>query len=316
MICALAGASLWAEAQRADRDPARGRHRCPARNCPARSHGRDRGCAHHGGPGKRRIRRSERCSGYRCHRRIFDPGALGMHVHMRGSFKESTADFVRINEAVLPLYLANGVTGVREMGGDMVDTVLRWRCEVARGERLAPRIATWGPKLDGAKPEWPGSIAVTTPDQARAAVRRVKAMGADFVKVYNGVPNISRDAYLAILDETIRQNISVTGHVPLTLTVEDVGRGRASSITTNTCQVASAMKRVSRRSWRARIGGNAYDLAVVNGYESPDRGGTLSALCREWHLGHSHTRYRAHRCVPAGKTGGAGAVGDICRRRG
>ena len=152
------------------------------------------------------------------------PGLWDMHIHMRGSLKDSKVDFVKENEAVLPLYVVNGITGVREMGGDMADAVMRWRSEVEGGERLAPRIATCGPKLDGPKPEWPGSIAISTPDEGRAAVRRVKAMGAEFVKVYNEVPNIPREAYLAILDDAKHQNLRVTGHVPLTLTVEEVSK--------------------------------------------------------------------------------------------
>jgi predicted amidohydrolase YtcJ len=91
------------------------------------------------------------------------PGLWDMHVHMRGSIKGSTPNFAKENEAMLPLYLANGVTGVREMGGDLVDQVLQWRSEVKGGKRVAPRIATCGPKLDGAKPRFPGSIAITTP---------------------------------------------------------------------------------------------------------------------------------------------------------
>ena len=74
----------------------------------------------------------------------------------------------------------------------MADTV-----SVARRSRAwrTPRSAhrDLGAKLDGAKPEWPGpSLLPTRHEPPR------KAMGADFVKVYNGVPNISRDAYLAI----------------------------------------------------------------------------------------------------------------------
>jgi hypothetical protein len=109
-------------------------------------------------------------------------GLWDMHVHMRGSIKGSTPSFAKENEAMLPLYLANGVTGVREMGGDLVDQVLQWRSEVEGSKRVAPRIATCGPKLDGAKPRFPGSIPITTPEEARTAVQRVKAMGVDFVE--------------------------------------------------------------------------------------------------------------------------------------
>jgi hypothetical protein len=136
------------------------------------------------------------------------PGLWDMHVHFRGAMNGTPA-LVEENEALLPIYLANGVTGVREMGGDMVDLVLRWRAETERGDRLSPRIATCGPKLNGPSPLWPGSITISTPEEGRAAVRTVKALGADFVKVYDG---LSAEALVAIVDEAKRQRLRVTGH--------------------------------------------------------------------------------------------------------
>ena len=64
------------------------------------------------------------------------------------------------------------------MGGDLVTQVFEWRSQVLSGERLGPRIVTCGPKLDGPSPEWPGSIAIKTPEQAREAVRHVKAISS------------------------------------------------------------------------------------------------------------------------------------------
>jgi len=55
-----------------------------------------------------------------------------MHVHARG-----TPALLSDNETWLTLYLANGITGVREMGGDYVETVFRWRAETVKGERPA-----------------------------------------------------------------------------------------------------------------------------------------------------------------------------------
>ncbi|HYO83911.1 MAG TPA: hypothetical protein VES20_21080, partial [Bryobacteraceae bacterium] len=88
---------------------------------------------------------------------------------MRGSRLGDQGSFVKENEALLPVYLANGVTGVREMGGDMVEEVLQCRADIANGKRQGPRIVTCGPKLDGPKPTWPGSIPISTPEEARAA---------------------------------------------------------------------------------------------------------------------------------------------------
>jgi imidazolonepropionase-like amidohydrolase len=196
------------------------------------------------------------------------PGLWDMHVHMRGSRIVSSPDFADENAALLPLYLANGVTGVREMGGDLTADVLKWRARILSGEQLGPRIVTCGPKLDGPLPEWPGSIAISTPAEARSAVRHVNAIGADFVKVYNEVPNIPRAAYLALLDEAKQQHLRVTGHVPLTLTVAEVSDA-GQDIEHYSEYLAGCIR--NERALKAdlladRMGGGEYESEVVHGY--------------------------------------------------
>jgi hypothetical protein len=196
------------------------------------------------------------------------PGLWDMHVHMRGSIKGSTPNFAKENEAMLPLYLANGVTGVREMGGDLVDVVLQWRSEDEGGKRLAPRIATCGPKLDGAKPRFPGSIPITTPEEARTAVQRVKAMGVDFVKVLDSSPDIPHDAYLALLDEAKRQHLLVTGHVALTVTVAEVSdAGQNIEHTRYFPGCVRNEKELKADRLAKRITASDYIVAVVDGYD-------------------------------------------------
>ena len=196
------------------------------------------------------------------------PGLWDMHVHIRGSIKGSTPNLAQDNEAMLPLYLANGVTGVREMGGDLVDVVLQWRSEVEGGKRVAPRISTCGPKLDGAKPLFPGSIAITTPEEARTTVQRVKAMGVDFVKVLDSSPNIPHDAYLALLDEAKRQHLPVTGHVALTVTVAEVSdAGQNIEHTRYFPGCVRNEKELKADRLAKRITASDYTVAVVDGYD-------------------------------------------------
>ena len=105
---------------------------------------------------------------------------------------------------------------VREMGGDIPETVFRWRAEIADGTRTGPRILTSGPKVDGPQPIWPGSIAVSDPESARAAVRRLKSMAADFVKIYAvGFPP---EVLAALVDEGNAQGLRVGGHLPFETT--------------------------------------------------------------------------------------------------
>src|SRR5215475_9307105 len=86
------------------------------------------------------------------------PGLWDMHVHLQfGDW------FPNAKEISLPLFVANGVTGVRDMGSEL-ETVEGWRKEIAGDRLVGPRIYTSGPMLDGPKPRFPSSIAVSTPE--------------------------------------------------------------------------------------------------------------------------------------------------------
>jgi imidazolonepropionase-like amidohydrolase len=76
---------------------------------------------------------------------------------------------------------------------------------------VGPRLALAGTIVDGPRPYWKGSIAVTTADDARAAVRKTKADGFDFVKIYNGIP---RAAFFALAAEARKEGIPFAGHLP------------------------------------------------------------------------------------------------------
>ncbi len=133
------------------------------------------------------------------------PGLWDMHVHMVfGDW------FPRGKEVTLPLFIANGITGVRDMGGEL-DVLQQWRKEIQAKTLLGPRIAMSGPMLDGPQPRFPSSIAIKTPEDGRRAVDDLKARGADFIKLQSLIP---RDAVFAIADEAKKQGIPFVGHVP------------------------------------------------------------------------------------------------------
>jgi imidazolonepropionase-like amidohydrolase len=133
------------------------------------------------------------------------PGLWDMHVHL--VFGDWFPD---AQEITLPLLIANGVTGVRDMGSEL-ETVQGWRDEIEAGRLLGPRIYTAGPMLDGPKPRFPSSIAITTPEDGRRAVDELKQRGADFIKLQSRIP---RGAVFAIAEEAKKQEISFEGHVP------------------------------------------------------------------------------------------------------
>ena len=80
------------------------------------------------------------------------PGLWDMHVPLRSDRKNPGIGLVEENAAVLDLFLSNGITGIRELGGDLSDKVLQWRDEIAAGKRTGPRILTAGRKIDREPP--------------------------------------------------------------------------------------------------------------------------------------------------------------------
>ena len=140
------------------------------------------------------------------------PGLWDMHVHW-------------YDKEYLPLFLANGVTGIRLMLGTPMHH--EWRREIEAGKLQGPRLFIASPIVDGPKPVWPGSVSVSTAAEGRQAVLKVKQEGADFVKVYSVLP---REAYFAIADEAKKQGISFAGHVPIGISVEEASAADQTSI--------------------------------------------------------------------------------------
>src|SRR5580704_6295884 len=145
------------------------------------------------------------------------PGLWDMHVH--SAFGDW---FPGGRDIILPLFIANGVTGVRDMGGD-IPVLSAWRTQIADGQIIGPRMVISGPMLDGYLADgkslrFPSSIAVTTPASAVAAVDSLKAQGVDFIKVQSEVPD---DAYHAAAAEAHKQGLPFVGHVPTKVHLEE-----------------------------------------------------------------------------------------------
>lgn len=143
------------------------------------------------------------------------PGLWDMHVHEWN------------REVFFPLFLANGITGVRDMGSPL-DQIKQWRADMAAGKFLGPHIVAAGLMLDGPDPPCaPCSIAVSTAAEGVSAVRTVKQQGSDFIKVYTMLP---RDAYFAIANEAKREKMIFAGHVPEYLSAEEASDAGQKSI--------------------------------------------------------------------------------------
>lgn len=152
------------------------------------------------------------------------PGLWDMHVHLAKS-----------GENTLPLFIANGVTSVRDMGGDP-ELLLRWRQEIAKGKRLGPRIKTAGPILESVnnvermkregtvEPVDRFRIGVPGPESADGIVASLAKLGVDFVKIRTVA---SLETYKAIAAAARRHNLSLVGH-PATSPEEIINAGQRS----------------------------------------------------------------------------------------
>jgi hypothetical protein len=151
--------------------------------------------------------------------RFLIPGLWDAHAH--------TFIFPWQPDHQLPLFIANGVTGIRDMGGafpvsagdDMgggfpMSAVDAIRAAIASGERVGPRIVA-GVMVDGPTPVWPVALAISMAEEGRQAIATIAEAGADFVKVYTLLP---REAYLAIAEAANERGLPFAGHVPIAVT--------------------------------------------------------------------------------------------------
>ncbi len=156
------------------------------------------------------------------------PGLWDMHAHTGRPERD------------LGLFLANGVTGIRDMGGEAEGHPARppsplsatWkelrpvRDAVRAGREPGPRIVAAGVMLDGPEP-WAGTLRVDGADEARRVVRMLRGEGVDFIKIGTG---LRRDAYEAVAQETTRTGPVFAGHVPGGMTALEAAQAGQRSI--------------------------------------------------------------------------------------
>ncbi|MDQ6612365.1 MAG: amidohydrolase family protein [Gemmatimonadota bacterium] len=151
------------------------------------------------------------------------PGLWDMHIH--AYFTNDTARFHSTSEVMLPLFVVNGITGVRDLGSNL-EATLGARDSIAAHTLIGPRMMVSGPMLDGPTTKYQAAIKVTTADDARAAVRMLKERGVNMIKTQSLIP---REAYFAISDEAQKIGIPFEGHVPNSVTALEAIKAHQSS---------------------------------------------------------------------------------------
>ena len=151
------------------------------------------------------------------------PGLWDMHVHFGGG-----PELIQENKDLLPIYVAYGVTSVRDCAADLGENVIQWRSEVAAGSLLGPTIYTSGPKLEGYKPLWKGTIEVGTTAEVDAALDRLQSMKVDFVKITDNT--LKPEIFEYAVKAAKKRGLRTSAHTPFALTIEQAAKDGLSSV--------------------------------------------------------------------------------------
>jgi len=149
------------------------------------------------------------------------PGLFDMHAH---SIKLAPA-------LAHPLFVAAGVTAIRDMGGCIgaedawvacAEDKRRWNRMVRDGEMVGPRYDQVTSLAINGGSEIPDGVdrglGGDSADGARRRVKFDKARGIDFLKTYSLLP---REAYFALAEAAQREGMYVAGHLPLSVSAEE-----------------------------------------------------------------------------------------------
>jgi len=142
------------------------------------------------------------------------PGFWDNHVHFRG--RDS---LIGANKNFLNLYIANGITTVRDAGGDLTTSILEWRKQIAEGSLVGPTIFTSGPKIDGVAGTWAGSLEVENEIDINNALDILQRIPSDYVKLYDS--KISGEMYLKTIAEAEKRDLITSGHMPFTVRLDE-----------------------------------------------------------------------------------------------
>ncbi|MBK8250156.1 MAG: amidohydrolase family protein [Gemmatimonadetes bacterium] len=159
--------------------------------------------------------------------RFVIPGLWDMHAHLFFQL-----DPVRQQ---LPLFTAHGVTGIRVMNTPMLTGALaRYRevqAQIANGTLVGPRVlavGSWSVNGAAGVPDaMPAYYKTRTEEEGRQLARRIKDLGYDFIKIYNGIP---REGYVGLTDEARRLGIPFAGHEPAPMSAIELSNAGQRSI--------------------------------------------------------------------------------------
>ena len=150
------------------------------------------------------------------------PSLWDMHVHFGGdTLKEE-------NKWLLPLYLAAGITAVRDCAGDISLELLAWKKAIAAGKLEGPTIFTSGPKLEGPKSIWPGDLEIANETEMNQALDSLKKLEVDFIKITDNT--LDPALFLASIKASRKRGWKVSGHAPVQYTLNELSDAGLSTV--------------------------------------------------------------------------------------
>ncbi len=145
---------------------------------------------------------------YDCTGKYLMPGLWDMHIH--------DADDSSTRFEYIPLFIANGVTGVRDMWGSA--DMLKLKNDIEAGRFIGPRMIVGSPIIEGELSFFRSTLKAKSETQGRHLVDSLADAGYDFIKIYSLV---RKPVYLAIADECKKKNIPLEGHLPVEIGFEE-----------------------------------------------------------------------------------------------
>lgn len=137
------------------------------------------------------------------------PGLWDMHIHDAGEDSSNRFEY-------MPLFISNGVTGVRDMWGS--EEMLKLKSDIDAGRFIGPRMIIGSPIIDGEHAFFHDALKASTEAQGRHLVDSLFSAGYDFIKIYS---LLREPVYLAIADECKKKDIYLEGHLPIEIGLEE-----------------------------------------------------------------------------------------------
>jgi imidazolonepropionase-like amidohydrolase len=150
------------------------------------------------------------------------PALWDMHMHFGGD------TLVEENKMLLSLFIAMGVTTVRDCAGDISLDVIKWKHEIDKGILLGPTIFTSGPKLEGPKSIWPGDLEIANETELKLALDSLQKLKVDFIKITDNT--LSPPLFLTAIKESRKRGWKVSAHAPVPFTLQELSDAGLSTI--------------------------------------------------------------------------------------